>query len=131
MNFRRYHTPDSVAFITQVVRERARIFEDQQAVDLLRSILRQVKALHPFSMLGYVFLPDHLHLLLKPTGGTTFSQVMHSLKPNFTKAYKRMHGITGSVRLWQPRFWDHVIRNEIDLTRHLDYIHYNQSNTAW
>jgi putative transposase len=27
--------------------------------------------------------------------------------------------------VWQPRFWEHVIRDESDLQRHLDYIHYN------
>ena len=56
---------------------------------------------------------------------------MHSLKPNFTKAYKRSHGITDSLRMWQPRFWDHVIRDETDLERHLDYIHYNPVKHGW
>jgi len=28
-------------------------------------------------------------------------------------------------RLWQSRFWDHVIRNERDLKKHIDYIHNN------
>jgi putative transposase len=27
--------------------------------------------------------------------------------------------------LWQRRFWEHRIRNEHDLIRHVDYIHYN------
>ncbi len=76
-------------------------------------------------MLGYVFLPDHLHLLMRPTGDSNFSQIMHSLKPNFTKAYKQSRGIKDSLSLWQRRFWDHVIRDPEDLERHLDYIHYN------
>lgn len=29
------------------------------------------------------------------------------------------------MRLWQERFWEHVIRNEKDLTNHYDYIHFN------
>ncbi len=28
-------------------------------------------------------------------------------------------------RLWQRRFWEHLIRDEADWRRHLDYIHYN------
>jgi putative transposase len=76
-------------------------------------------------MVGYVFLPDHCHLLIRPTGSSTFSQIMHSLKPNFTKAYKEATGIVGSMKFWQKRFWDHIIRDEMDLERHLDYIHYN------
>jgi len=28
-------------------------------------------------------------------------------------------------RVWQNRFWDHIIRDQNDLNRHIDYIHYN------
>ncbi len=27
--------------------------------------------------------------------------------------------------IWQRRFWEHTICDEIDLEQHLDYIHYN------
>ena len=27
--------------------------------------------------------------------------------------------------LWQRRFWEHTIRNEIDFERHVDYVHFN------
>ena len=27
--------------------------------------------------------------------------------------------------IWQRRFWEHVIRNDADYARHVDYIHYN------
>jgi putative transposase len=27
--------------------------------------------------------------------------------------------------VWQRRFWEHLIRDEDDLRRHADYIHYN------
>ena len=32
---------------------------------------------------------------------------------------------TVAKTIWQPRFWEHVIRDEGDFRRHLDYIHYN------
>lgn len=56
---------------------------------------------------------------------------MHSLKPSFTKAYKRAIGFTGRMNFWQMRFWDHIIRDEVDLQRHLDYIHYNPVKHGW
>ena len=28
-------------------------------------------------------------------------------------------------RLWQPRYWEHTIRNDKDFERHMNYIHYN------
>ena len=31
----------------------------------------------------------------------------------------------GEYDLWQRRFWEHTIRDETDLARHVDYIHYN------
>ncbi|MGD1996805.1 MAG: transposase [Anaerolineae bacterium] len=125
MNFHRYYVPGAIVFITQVVQHREPVFQNRDCLELLLVTLRRVKTLHPFSMLGYVFLPDHFHLLIKPTGKSNFSQIMHSLKPNFTKAYKRMMGITGPVKFWQKRFWDHIIRDEAELRRTLDYVHYN------
>jgi len=127
MNFRRYYIPGSAVFITQVVQGHEPVFRDPQYVDLLLEILRNVKELHPFIMLGYVVLPDHFHLLIQPTGHSNFSDVMHSLKSNFTKAYKKKLGLspTQSMKFWQKRFWDHVIRDDKDFENHLHYIHYN------
>jgi putative transposase len=31
----------------------------------------------------------------------------------------------GERGVWQRRFWEHVIRNENDYLRHLDYVHWN------
>ncbi len=125
MNIRRYYVPDAIIFITQVVDRRTPIFREEQYLDLLRTILHNVKVLHPFVMVGYVFLYEHFHLLIRPTGASNFSDIMHSLKPNFTKEYKDLIGVSGSMRFWQKGFWDHVIRDEVDFQRHLDYIHYN------
>ena len=33
--------------------------------------------------------------------------------------------------LWQRRFWEHRIRDEDDLQRHIDYIHYNPVKHGW
>ena len=89
MNFRRYYIPGGAVFITQVVQYREPVFRDEKVVSLLREILDNVKVLHPFTMLGYVILPDHFHVIIQPTGESNFSDIMHSLKPNFTKEYKK------------------------------------------
>ena len=36
-----------------------------------------------------------------------------------SKLAKREKGI------WQRRYWEHFIRDETDLARHIDYIHFN------
>lgn len=42
-----------------------------------------------------------------------------------TLTYKEVYKITRSLSLWQSRFWDHIIRDEDDLRRHVDYTHFN------
>jgi putative transposase len=94
---------------------------------LLNEIIYNVRKLHPFILLGYVFLFDHFHLIIQPTGNSTFSDILHSLKPQFTREYKKIVGIQSSqpMKFWQKRFWDHVIRDDRDLENHLHYIHFN------
>jgi len=125
MDFRRYYVPGSIVFITQVVQDRQPVFAKAEWIELLLGTLKTTQSLYPFRMLAYVFLPDHFHILIRPTGDSNFSAIMHSLKPNFTKAYKRATNIRGVLNFWQKRFWDHIIRDETDLQNHLDYIHYN------
>ena len=31
----------------------------------------------------------------------------------------------GLRAVWQPRFWEHTVRDEMDFAGHLNYIHYN------
>ncbi len=127
MNIRRYYIPGSVVFITQVVQYREPIFRNPDHIKLLRETLHNVKVLHPFSMLGYVFLHEHIHIMIQPEGEGNFSDIMHSLKPNFSKEYKKLIGLSPSqsMKFWQKRFWDHVIRDDRDFENHLHYIHYN------
>jgi putative transposase len=125
-NFRRFYIPDALVFITCVTYDRIHYLEDRQNLDLFWQTLRDIQVIHPFHLLAYVILPDHFHWILQiPEGQPNFSQVMQSIKRGFSFAFKNTYSIQGSVHLWQDRFWDHVIRNEIDLERHFDYIHWN------
>ena len=54
--------------------------------------------------------------------------MMHSIKRNYTLNYKKLHYIKTPLNIWQGRFWDHIIRDELDLAKHYDYIHWNPVN---
>jgi putative transposase len=97
MNIRRYYIPGTAVFITQVVQDREPIFRNENHVELLREILHNVKKIHPFVMLAYVFLSDHFHVIIQPTGECNFSDIMHSLKPNFTKEYNSPYAVASSL----------------------------------
>lgn len=43
---------------------------------------------------------------------------------SFGAIYRKRIGAY-SGRVWQNGFWDHIIRDEEDLKRHMDYIHFN------
>ena len=92
---------------------------------MLLAILREVKAEIPFRSIAYVILNDHFHCLIRPEANSDFSRIIQSIKLRFTHRWKQKHSIDKLVTLWQRRFWDHIIRDNEDLHRHLDYIHYN------
>ena len=82
--------------------------------------------IHPFNLLAYVILPDHFHWLMRVNDSKgDFSSILHSFKRNFTLNYKKARDIQTPISFWQARFWDHIIRDEIDLKQHFDYIHWN------
>jgi putative transposase len=124
-NVRRYYVPNAFVFISAVTRHRRPVFDEDRWVKLLFETMRSAQEIHPFHLLAYAILPDHLHWLMRTSEEVTDSQVMHSIKRNYTRNYKAARGITTSLSLWQDRFWDHVVRDEDDLWRHFDYIHYN------
>ena len=125
-NFHRFYIPDSVVFITWVTQDRYPYLKSKEDVDLFFETISRANEINPFELLAYVILPDHFHWLMKvddPAGN--FSKIMHSIKRNSTLNYKRAHEIQTPISIWQSRFWDHVIRDEADLERHFDYIHWN------
>ena len=125
-NIRRYPPNGAPIFITAVSANRKLILATQENKQLLLEIIREVKIEHSFSMLGYVILNDHFHLLIKMRDAD-ISKIMQSIKLRFTRRSLKQTAITKEqpVSLWQRRFWDHLIRDETDFQRHLDYIHYN------
>jgi putative transposase len=81
-------------------------------------------------------LPDHLHCVWKlPAGDDDFSTRWALIKKRFTRDYLKTGAIEGMQSdsrihkrergIWQRRFWEHRIRDESDLQRHIDYVHFN------
>lgn len=75
---------------------------------------------YPFPT-AWVILPDHFHAIIK-IDKLSISKIMHKFKITYSRRYRDKYR---KGRVWQNRYWDHVIRNREDLNNHLDYIHYN------
>jgi putative transposase len=117
-NYRRHYRPGLV-FVTLVTHQRRPWLADH-ALQVSASMHR-THSIHPFRHHAHVILPDHLHWLFEPANAN-FSALVAAFKRDLTWALKS-EGI--ATPLWQNRFFDHLIRDENDLHRHLDYIHYN------
>lgn len=114
-NVRRLPTHDQPVFLTQVCANRSQTLKGRER--MLLAIVDELRAELEMKVYAHVILPDHFHLIVEaPTG---FSRFMQSLKLRSVRRWR-----LGSI--WQARFFDHVIRDEEDLHRHVDYIHHNQ-----
>ena len=120
-NIRRYFEKGQTCFLTHVTYNRAPILVEH--FDLLRSALEKVQASQGLRIDAWVVLPDHMHMLVKHNR-QNISDFVRNFKLSFSLSYQHRQQLTGG-RLWQYRFWDHVIRDQEDLNRHIDYIHYN------
>lgn len=107
-------------------------------IDLLRDAVRKVKTDHPFVIVAMVILPDHLHAAWQlPEGDHDYSLRRNLIKGLFSKSLPKTEWIRASRQrkrergIWQRRFWEHQIRDESDLQRHVDYVHINPAKHGY
>ena len=117
----RYHIPGSACFITTVTHMRASILCDN--FDILWDSITKVKEDEGLDLIAWVVMPDHLHMIIQPNGADV-SRLLKRMKLSFAHQYRRSMGMYRG-KVWQSRFWDHQIRDQDDMNRHIDYVHYN------
>jgi putative transposase len=149
-DYRRVWNPGGTFFFTLVAFQRRRIFQDEWARQILREAFQYGnRKAGPFQIDAICLLPDHLHCIWTlPENDVDYSTRWKIIKAYFSRHYLHQggsHGLLtpsklqkGEVGVWQRRFWEHMIRDNDDLNRHIDYIHYNpvkhglaQSAGAW
>ncbi|WP_425051699.1 REP-associated tyrosine transposase [Psychromarinibacter sp. S121] len=101
-------------------------------VDVLRRAYVQTQSERPFLSVAAVVLPDHLHTIWTlPEGDADFSTRWGAIKARFSRDVtgmglkpirrSRSKAAKGDAGVWQRRFWEHVIRDERDLSLHIRY----------
>lgn len=127
-DYRRLYADGGTYFLTVCLLDR-RSDLLVRAIEALRASWREAVAARPFETIAAVALPDHLHLMWRlPGDDHDFPARLSMLKAGFTRrlseAEKRA-GRKGERGIWQSRYWEHLIRDEVDFIRHVDYIHWN------
>jgi putative transposase len=72
---------------------------------------------------GYVIMPDHYHVVLTLAEGIAVTNLIRRIHSAFARKAKPELGITD--RIWQRRFYDHVVRSYEDWYVQVSYLHGN------
>jgi len=131
MQYRRLIIPGTRYFFTIVLQDRKSDLLIRK-INELRQAVKQVIKRYPFIIDGIVVLPDHLHIIITlPPDDANYSQRLGFIKSSFSRRIEALEPMSASRHkkrergIWQRRFWEHVIRDELDYSRHMDYIYYN------
>jgi putative transposase len=135
-DYRRYYIPGGTYFFTVVTYRRFHLFKSAKARALLGGVLRECQTIWPFEIAAIVLLHDHWHTIWAlPPNDDRYSARMSWIKKEFTKQWlarggsqlPTTPGMDNDHRrgIWQPRFWEHMIRDDTDFENHFHYLHYN------
>jgi putative transposase len=135
-NYRRAFLPGGTFFFTLVTHDRRPILCEPAARAMLHGAFDECRRERPFDLLAVVLLPDHLHAIWRlPAGDPDYASRWSFIKSAFTRGWLAAGGAESAVSasrrrnrrrgVWQRRFWEHCLRDQDDLNRHADYIHYN------
>lgn len=130
-NYRRAFIPGGCWFFTvNLLERRQTLLVDHIAT--LREAVAKTRQRRPCAIDAFVVLPDHLHAVWTlPPDDSDFSTRWRLIKSHFAKELPKGERLS-PVRvarnergIWQRRFWEHLIRNEADYARHIEYCYIN------
>src|SRR5258708_23947642 len=130
-NYRRALVPGGCWFFTvNLLERRQTLLVDHIAT--LREAVANTRRRYQFAIDAFVVLPDQLHAIWTlPPGDCDFSTRWRLIKRRFAKALPKRERLSavrkarGERGIWQRRFWEHLIRDETDYARHVEYCHIN------
>ena len=85
--------------------------------------LRTLRSELHFLLLGYVVMPDHVHLIVVPSLAANLGEVIQYVKGRFARRYNERTGGVG--KFWQDRYYESIIRDEASLIRRMQYVEAN------
>jgi putative transposase len=130
-NYRRAFVPGGCWFFTVNLLERRKALLVEH-IDELRDAVEKTRERYPFVIDAIVVLPDHVHAVWTlPPGDADFSLRWRLIKSRFAQVLPKQERISDVRRarnergIWQRRFWEHLIRDDADYARHIEYCYIN------
>jgi putative transposase len=137
-NLHRYFGAGYLHFITTSCYQRRALLGTPQNRDLFLEVMERVRRRYRFVVVGYVVMPEHVHLLFSEPERGDLSVVMKVLKQSFARQLlERCRAGVDPRRssvwkiplteghVWQHRFYDFVVFTEKKRVEKLRYMHRN------
>ena len=107
-------------FVTAGAYQRKRLFTSETLSTLLLNLLRADREKRRYAIHEYVFMPDHIHLLLTPAPDVSLEKAMQFIKGGFSFRAKKEAAFRDEV--WQAGYNEHRIKDADDYAYHRMYI---------
>ncbi|HEY7066049.1 MAG TPA: transposase [Chloroflexota bacterium] len=114
-----YANPTAICSVTAVTVDRRPSFQDFDFTAACADLLIERADTVGVPLYAYCFMPDHLHLLLSASAQTSIFHFVRDFKSRSTRLAWQ-HGQIGKI--WQARFYDHLLRTDEDVEWVVDYI---------
>lgn len=145
--YHRHYTPGQAQFITTSVYRRVQLFRSDRLARHFVEVLGELRAEMHFALIGWVLMPDHFHILLRPEPAEATTLITQQLKqqsafrvlrtleqhaqhPWCARNLQRLHlpptvHDSSHYRLWQRRFHPFNVYSEKKRLEKLNYMHNN------
>ncbi len=110
-------------FITSSAYMHQNLFQRTETAELLLTTIFRNRDAGEFLIHEFVIMPNHIHLLLSVDDGHTIGRAMQLIKGGFSHGM----GLAGLKlkAVWQPSYYEHRVRDDIEYERMRNYIHNN------
>lgn len=140
---KRYRIEGSIFYITSNIYDRLHIFTRPSFIVPIIDSLNYYRYQYNCKLIGYVIMPDHIHLLIWPTLEKAITDFMRDFKRFTSGRISRQAKIEGNTqwlakfqqagseteraeyKVWQDSFWEQSIYTEDFLRQKLNYTHLN------
>ena len=135
---KRHYGQGDLHFVTFSCYRRRPLLGTARARNRLVKILEEVRQRHAFRLIGFVVMPEHVHLLLSEPVKKDPSKILQVLKQKVARALLKRRRATGAqlslpfegnaseeAHFWQRRFYDFNVWSEKKLREKLEYMHAN------
>jgi putative transposase len=135
-NLKRYYGQGHLHFLTWSCYRRKPLLGSVRARNRFLKILDEVRQRYHFRLVGYVVMPEHVHLLVSEPELGTPSTVVQVIKQRFSRLMRRRKRKRSGAQLqlwkedeaprfWQRRFYDFNVWSEKKKGEKLNYMHNN------